>query len=450
MLDLKALRENPDHYKKGIAKKQRNPKLIDQVLKLDEEYREIITKTEKIRSIDNKVAEAIGKNPKLREQMSKKESDRAIMVAEAEARLNKTDDVPEEILEWIGKTEGRKDEKKALNEKKLKAEEKLNALLIDLPNPPLDSVPEGEDETGNQVIRTEGKKPEFDFEPLDHVALGKKHDLIEIEKAVEMSGTRFYYLKNEAVQLEFALVQFALKKLSEKGFSPVIPPVLVKENAMFATGFFPADRNEIYHVNPDEDDLYLVGTSEVSLAMLHAGEIMDPEKLPRKYCGFSTCFRREAGSYGKDTHGILRVHQFDKIEMFIFCQPEESAAMHEKILSLEEEIMQDLGFHYQVVNICGGDLGAPAAKKYDLEAWIPSQNKFRELTSCSNCTDFQARRANIRYRTDQGNQIIHTLNGTTVAVGRTLIAILENNQNKDGSINIPKVLQDYVGKKKIG
>ncbi len=325
-------------------------------------------------------------------------------------------------------------------------EKELEKLALIVPNPPLDSVPEGEDEESNQVIKTHGEKPKFDFEPKDHIELGKSLDIIDIERGVRTSGARFYYLKNEAALLEFALIQHIIHKLTSKGFSPVIPPVLVKEEAMYATGFFPADRNEIYHVNPEDDDLYLVGTSEVPLTMLHAKEILDKEKLPIRYCGFSTCFRREAGSYGKDTAGIIRVHQFDKIEMFSFCHPDKSEEEHELIREIEEEIMQELGFHYQVVNICGGDLGAPAAKKYDIEVWIPTQEKFRELTSCSNCTDYQSRRSKIKFKNQEGkNENLHTLNGTAIAIARTLVAILENYQNADGSVTIPEVLQAYMG-----
>ena len=257
-------------------------------------------------------------------------------------------------------------------------------------------------------------------------------------------------MKNEGALLEFALLQYVMQKLHGKGFAPVIPPVLVKEEAMYATGFFPADRNEIYHVNPstkdnpEGDDLYLVGTSEVPLNMLHYKEILEDKDLPIRYAGFSTCFRREAGSYGKDTAGIIRVHQFDKIEMFIFCKPEDSEAQHELIRETEEEIMQELGFHYQLVNICGGDLGAPAAKKYDIEVWIPTQDKFRELTSCSNCTEFQARRSKIRYKKDGKTEYLHTLNGTAMASARTIVAIIENYQNKDGSVTIPEVLRPFM------
>ena len=282
-----------------------------------------------------------------------------------------------------------------------------------VPNPPLDSVPEGKDEESNAVIKTHGEKPTFNFEPKDHIELGKSLDIIDIERGVRASGARFYYLKNEAALLEFALIQHIIHKLNSKGFNPVIPPVLVKEEAMYATGFFPADRNEIYHVNPDDDDLYLVGTSEVPLTMLHTKEILEEEKLPIRYCGFSTCFRREAGSYGKDTAGIIRVHQFDKIEMFSFCHPDKSEEEHELIRETEEEIMQELGFHYQVLNICGGDLGAPAAKKYDIEVWIPTQGKFRELTSCSNCTDAKHvdQKLNTKTKKEKMRQSIPKWNG---------------------------------------
>jgi seryl-tRNA synthetase len=245
--------------------------------------------------------------------------------------------------------------------------------------------------------------------------------------------------------LELALINFVMNKLVNKGFKPILPPLLVKEKAMIATGFFPADKNEIYRVNPEEDDLYLVGTSEVPLCMLHAGQTIDAEKLPLRYVGFSTCFRREAGTYGKDTHGIIRVHQFDKIEMFSFCHPSKSEEEHELIRSIEEEIMTELGFHYQLMDICGGDLGAQAAKKYDIEAWIPTQERFRELTSCSNCTDFQARRAGIRYKEGKEKGFLHTLNGTAVAMARTIVTILENYQQKDGTVEIPEVLRGYMG-----
>lgn len=415
MLDIKLIRENPDFFKKGLSKKRQDPKIIDHVLQIDEERRELIQKTEEIKAEKNKASDKIAK----------------LKGKEKEKTIEEMQDLTKQEKNLIKKLED--------------TESKFNELMQELPNPPLESVPEGKDESENVVIKTVGGKPDIK-KPLDHIEIGQKLDIIDIESAVKTSGTRFYYLKNEAVQLEFALVQFVLNKLISKGFTPVIPPVLVKEHAMWATGFFPADKNEIYHVNPEDDDMYLIGTSEVPLTMLHADQIINKE-LPLHYTGFSPCFRREAGSYGKDTHGILRVHQFDKIEMYSFCHPNKSQEEHELILGIEEEIMQNLGFHYQVVNICGGDLGAPAAKKYDIEAWIPSQNKFRELTSCSNCTDFQARRAKIRFKENSKNKFVHTLNGTACAIGRTLIAILENYQKEDGSVEIPEVLRPYLGNK---
>lgn len=415
MLDLKFIVENPEKVKEGA--KRKNVKTdIDKIVELYEIRKEKLQKIELLRAKQNEVSKQI---PKAENE------NKAELLKEMSA-------VKEEI----------KNLEPAIEE----LEKELDILVLTVPNTPLDSVPDGKSEEDNKPIRTHGEKPKFDFEPRDHIELGKMLDIIDIERGVRTSGARFYYLKNEAALIEFALIQHIIHKLNSKGFSPVIPPVLVKEEAMYATGFFPADRNEIYNVNPEDDNLFLAGTSEVPLTMLHATETLENEKLPIRYCGFSTCFRREAGSYGKDTAGIIRVHQFDKIEMFSFCHPDKSEEEHALILAAEEEIMQELGFHYQVVNICAGDLGAPAAKKYDIEVWIPTQEKFRELTSCSNCTDFQSRRSKIKYNTKNGGkEYIHTLNGTAVAIGRTLVAILENNQNEDGSVNIPEILQPYLG-----
>ncbi len=413
MLDVKFIIENPELVKAGSIKKQVKVD-IDTLVSLYNERNEKIQKIEQLRARQNEVSKQIPKT------------------------TDKTN-----LLEEMGEV---KQKIKTIEPEITKLEEQIDKIAVNVPNIPHESVPEGKDDEENVVIKTHGKKPEFNFEPKDHIALGKNLDIIDIERGVRSSGARFYYLKNEAVLLEFALVQFVIHKLRSKGFNPVIPPVLVKEEAMYATGFFPADRNEVYHVNPEDDDLYLVGTSEVPLTMIHANEIIETEKFPVRYAGYSTCFRREAGSYGKDTAGIIRVHQFNKIEMFSFCHPDKSWEEHELIRETEEEIMQELGFHYQLVNICGGDLGAPAAKKYDIEVWIPTQEKFRELTSCSNCTDFQARRAKIRYKNEHGkNTYAHTLNGTAVAVARTLVAIIENYQNADGSISIPEVLKPWMG-----
>jgi seryl-tRNA synthetase len=284
--------------------------------------------------------------------------------------------------------------------------------------------------------------------PKDHLEIASKLNLIDVEKASEVSGARFAYLFGDLVKIEFNLVSWALNKLSDKGFTPTVPPVLVRENALYGTGFFPDDAEQVYQI--PNDDLYLVGTSEVPLAALHTNEIIDLEELPIRYAGFSTCFRREAGTYGKDTTGIFRVHQFDKVEMFSFCNPEKSEEEHEFILSVEEELLQSLEIPYRVVDVCAGDLGASAAKKYDIEAWIPSQNTYREVTSCSNTTDYQARRLNIRAKKEGNTSVLHTLNGTAIAVGRILIALIENNQNEDGSVVFSENLAEIIGVEKLG
>lgn len=329
------------------------------------------------------------------------------------------------------------------------AEHELRELLYAVPNPPLPQIPDG-GEDDFRVVKTVGEVPQLGFEPLAHEALGAKLGIIDTERAAKVSGSRFYFLKAEAVLLQFALVQHALRAILAKGFVPMAAPTLVREEGMFATGFFPADRNEYYTANPSTpdqtgDDLVLAGTSEVPLTMYHSGEILELAQ-PLRYAGYSTCYRREAGSYGKDTKGIFRVHQFDKLEMYVHCQPEHSTQAHQQILAMEEEIIGSLGIPYRVVDIAAGDVGLPAVRKYDIEAWIPSQARYREVTSCSNCTDFQARRANIRYRTQDGKTAYaHTLNGTACAVTRMLIAILENNQQADGSVAVPHPLRELSG-----
>jgi seryl-tRNA synthetase len=332
---------------------------------------------------------------------------------------------------------------KSLEQELAGVEAALDELLPTLPNLPHPSVPEGETEDDAEVLRVVGEQPKFDFEPRDHLDLGVELDVIDMESAGAASGSRFAYLKRELVFVELALVQFVLQKLSGHGFTPAIPPVLVREDALFWTGFLPTDRAQIYEIAGD--DLYLVGTSEVSLAALHADQILAEDDLPIRYAGFSTCFRREAGAAGKDTRGIFRVHQFDKVEMFQFVHPERSAEEHDRLLAIQEEILGELGIPYRVVNIAAGDLGASAAKKYDCEAWLPGQGRYRELTSCSNTTDYQARRLKCRFRPAAGGspQPVHTLNGTAVAVGRTLVAIMENNQRADGGVDLPKALRDF-------
>jgi len=317
---------------------------------------------------------------------------------------------------------------------------------IKLPNIISDTSPVGATDEDNLEIKKVGEIKNI-VNPKDHLQIAESFGLIDVQKAAEVSGSRFSYLFGDLVKIEFNLVSWALNKLSEKGFTPTVPPVLVREKALYGTGFFPDDAEQVYEI--PNDDLYLVGTSEVPLAALKSDEILSIENLPMRYAGFSTCFRREAGTYGKDTTGIFRVHQFDKVEMFSFCDPEKSKEEHEYILSVEEEILQELEIPYRVVDVCSGDLGASAAKKYDIEAWIPSQNTYREVTSCSNTTDYQARRLNIRSKKDGNTQIIHTLNGTAIAVGRILIALIENNQQEDGTVKFSDELSKILGVEKL-
>ena len=323
-----------------------------------------------------------------------------------------------------------------------RVQEEIDALLARLPNLPHESAPDGASDEDNVLERTMGEPGAFDFEPRDHVELGERLGLLDLERAARTSGSRFVYLLGSAVWLQWALVRYALDAVTRRGFVPVIPPVLVREEAMYGTGFLPTDEAQIYVTR--EDDLYLVGTSEVPLASFHQDEILDAGALPVRYAGYSTCFRREAGTYGKDTRGMFRVHQFDKVEMFSFVEPGASWDEHEMLVSIQEEIVGSLGIPYRVMNVCTGELGASAAKKLDIEGWFPGQGRYRELTSCSNCTDYQARRLGVRVRGEGGNQPVHTLNGTAVAVGRTIIAVLENHQREDGSVELPDVLHPYL------
>jgi seryl-tRNA synthetase len=338
---------------------------------------------------------------------------------------------------------------KQLSQELGEVESQIEELLPNLPNLPDPTAPDGQTEEDAELVRTVGEPPEFGFEPRDHLDLGTELGVIDMESAAQASGSRFAYLKGDLVLVEMALVRMAFDRLSEHAFIPVSPPVLVREEPLYWTGFLPTDRAQIYEIAGD--DLFLVGTSEVSLAALHAGEILAEDALPVRYAGFSTCFRREAGAAGRDTRGIFRVHQFDKVEMFSFVRPDESGAEHELILSIEEGIMQALGIPYRVVNIAAGDLGASAAKKYDIEAWLPGQGRYRELTSCSNTTDYQARRLGARYRPAAGGspQSVHTLNGTAVAVGRTIVALMENFQDADGEVVVPPSLQGYGAPPKL-
>ena len=339
---------------------------------------------------------------------------------------------------------------KALETELAAVEADRTRLAGTIPNPPDPQAPDGDTDEDAVVLREVGERPAFGFEVRDHLDLGRALGLIETEKAAAASGSRFAYLLGDLVLVELALIRFAVGLVGERGFTPVVPPVLVREEPLYGTGFFPGEREMISEV--ERDELFLVGTSEVALAALHADEILDGADLPIRYAGISTCFRREAGAAGKDTRGIFRVHQFDKVEMFSFVEPSKAKDEHERLLATEERILGELEIPYRVVDIPVGDLGAPAARKFDCEAWIPSQQRYRELTSTSNTTDYQARRLGCRYRSAEGAapEHVHTLNGTAVAVGRTLIAIIENRQDEDGSISIPQALIDNGAPAKLG
>jgi seryl-tRNA synthetase len=412
VLDVKAIRENPGRARKALARRGMGES-IDELLELDERRRELTARVEQLRAEQNRASKAIGK-------------------AQADERTKLIEEVSK-VSVAIDRLEPELEE----------AEHRLADALARVPNLPDESAPDGFTEEDAVEVRRRGEPPHLGFEPRDHVALGEFLGMLEVERAVRTSGSRFVYLVGDIVHVQFALVRHALDILTVKGFLPVIPPVLVREEAMFGTGFLPTDAVNIYVTR--EDDLYLVGTSEVSLAAFHMGEILDESSLPIRMAGYSTCFRREAGSYGKDLGGMFRVHQFDKVEMFSFTRPEDSRDEHEFLVGVEEEIVGNLDLPYRVVNIAAGDLGLAAAKKYDIEGWLPGQARYRELTSCSNCTDYQARRLQTRIRRGDGSiEVLHTLNGTATAVGRTLIAILENRQRQDGSVELPKALFPYL------
>lgn len=322
--------------------------------------------------------------------------------------------------------------------------EKIDEISRKIPNLPLQEVPIGKDETENVVLREIGEKPEFNFPAKDYMTLAESLGWIDTERAGKAIGGRFGYLLRDAVDLEFALAHFAFDVLKKEGFIPIVPPVFLKPEAMRGMGYLDYNEDEVYHL--EKDDLYLIGTSEQAIGAMHMNEILDAKKLPLRYAGFSSCFRREAGSYGKDTKGILRVHQFDKIEMFSFTKPEDSKKEHEFLLGVEEKLMKALQVPYHVLQICTGDLGVQAANKYDIEAWLPGQNQYRETHSTSNDTDFQSRRLGIKYKNFETgkNEFVHTLNGTAFAIGRMIIAVMENYQEKDGTIKIPTVLEGYI------
>jgi seryl-tRNA synthetase len=412
VLDLKLIRDDPEMVRESLAR--RGPGVaaaVDRLLELDAARRSLVTEVDGLRAEQKRRGKEVAKaSPERRAEVLGGLKELSARIDQAEERLRA-------------------------------AESELNDLLARVPNLTDPSVPPGGEDDAVELYRV-GTVPELGFTPRDHLELGELLGAIDVARAAKVSGARFGYLTGPGAMLEFALVRFAIDRLTSAGFVPVVPPVLVRREAMFGTGFLPTDEQQIFRI--PEDDLYLVGTSEVPLVSYHAGEILEPGSLPRRYVGFSTCFRREAGSYGKDTRGIFRVHQFDKVEMVSFVLPEASVEEHELLLAREEEILQALEIPYRVVNIAAGDLGGSAAKKYDCEAWIPSQGTWRELTSTSNCTDYQARRIGCRVREAGGNRPVHTLNGTAIAVGRTIVALLENHQLQDGSVRVPAALQHYL------
>jgi seryl-tRNA synthetase len=411
MLDLRAIRDDPEPARAALRRRRSDPALLDEALELDERRRAILPELEELRRRKNEASKRIGELKRAGEDAS-------------------------DAIEEVGRVSARE---KELEEELRAVEERRAAALAPLPNLPDETAPD-EDE----VLREEG---EAGRTGRNHVELLGEH--LDLEAGARVAGSRFVYLKGPLVRLELALVQWAMSLLEERGFTPVVPPVLVREHALFGTGMLPDTEQQIYRV--PEDELFLAGTSEVPLASLHAGEIVAPGRLPLRYAGFSSCFRREAGAAGKDTQGIFRVHQFDKVEMFTFVEPEESKAEHERLLAIQEEILQALDIPYRVVNIAVDDLGNSAAKKYDLEAWLPGQARFRELTSASNTTDYQARRLDVRHRPEEGAapRHQHTLNGPAVAVGRTIIAIAENHQRDDGTVAVPAVLHEFGAPQKL-
>ncbi len=411
MLDLKAIRDDPTPFRAGLGRRGLGD-AVDELLAADAGRRELTSQVEALRAEQNRASKAIG-------GADGDEKQRLIhAVSEVSARIKELEPRLEE------------------------QERRLQDLLASTPNVPDASAPDGFTDEDAVEVRTHGAPATFEFEPRDHVELGALLGVLDVERGAKASGSRFVYLLGPLVMVQWALVRHALDILVSKGFTPVIPPVLVREEAMYGTGFLPDAEGQVYRTL--EDDLYLVGTSEVPLAAFHMDEILEADDLPLRYTGYSTCFRREAGSYGKDLGGMFRVHQFDKVEMFSFTRPEDSWDEHEYLVGIEEEIVGNLGIPYRVVNIAAGDLGGAAAKKFDIEGWLPGQQRFRELTSCSNCTDYQARRLNTRLRTEGGNVMTHTLNGTATAIGRTLIALLENHQQADGSVEMPEKLRPYL------
>ncbi len=410
MIDVNFIRENSDKVKEATKNKGFDAEVIERLLKVDGQRRKIISDVENLRAKRNELSRKV-----------KGKSDEAL-------KLKEELGVKEEDLKQI--------------------EKDFEDLMLKIPNLAAPDVKVGPPED-NEIIKTVGKIPEFDFPVRDHLEIGLLTDTLDFERGARVAQSGFFYFKNDLAMMELALAQYAFEKLVKKGFIPVITPNVAKERNIVGCGFQARSDKErqIYHI--EEEDLDLIATSEITLVGMHTDEIIEYEKLPLKYAGYSSCYRKEIGSYGKDVRGILRVHEFKKVEMVVFCDPNDSEKIHEELLSIEEEIYQELGIPYQIVKMATGDLGNAASKKYDLEAWMPSQNKYREITSTSNTTDFQSRRLNIKTKKDGQNIFVHTLNGTVTTSSRTVIAILENFQEKDGSVAIPEPLQKWVGKEKI-
>ena len=406
MIDLRAARNDPDAYRKALARKGA-AEPFDRLLEADAEWRAVQQRVDDLR---------------------------------AQTKL-KGKPTPEQ-LEQLTRI---KEELQPLEGELAEAWQRVQDLLDRVPNPPAEDTPDGFDEEDAVTVRRWGEPPSFGFEPRDHLDLAQAHGWIDAERAAKVSGSRFVYRVGDLALVELALYRWALDRVTQKGHVPMLPPVLVRDQAMYGTGFFPSEKGDFYAV--PEDELYLAGTSEVALAGFHMEEELD--SLPLRYAAFSTCFRREAGAAGRDTRGMFRVHQFEKVEMFVFCEPERSRDEHERLLAIEEELVQELEVPYRVVNIAAGELGGSAAKKYDIEAWFPGQSRYREVTSTSNTTDYQARRLNIRFRREKKLEFVHTLNGTAVTA-RAMIAILENFQDSDGSVSVPGVLTEFGAPARLG
>jgi seryl-tRNA synthetase len=419
MIDIKFLRENPDVVRASQKGRGENVELVDQILAIDEVKRAAVTEFETLRQEQNILSKSVG---------SAKGDEKTALLENAKALADKV---------------------KAADSKRSAIEEEAKQLLLQLSNLLDTDAPIGgeEDFVTIEHIGTPRDFAKDGFEPKDHVELGKLLGAIDTERGAKVAGSRSYYLTGVGALLEFALVNYAIQSALKNGFTPVIPPVLVNPAAMEGTGFLGQAAENVYRI--EKDDVYLVGTSEVPLAAMHMDEILPADKLPIRYAGSSSCFRREAGTYGKDTRGIIRVHQFDKVEMFTFCKPEDAKAEHARLLQWEKDFLTAMEIPFRVIDVASGDLGSSATRKFDIEAWVPTQGAYREVTSTSNCTEFQARRLNIRYKDSEGTKALATLNGTLVAIPRMIVAILENHQNADGTVNVPAALQPFLGMKKF-